>query len=82
MSKLRSIMGPHVTSLLNEGNSVVMDFQANTIEARNWIRSILEQTEAAHTLHVLEVPDEICIARLHKRNATVSYTHLTLPTKA
>lgn len=46
-----------------------MDFQANTIEARNWIRSILEQTEAAHTLHVLEVPDEICIARLHKRNA-------------
>lgn len=67
-SKLRKIMGPHVVSLLNAGASVVLDFQANTTESRNWMRSILEQTNADHKLHVLEVPDEVCMARLHARN--------------
>ncbi len=62
-------MGPHVASLLNEGISVVLDFQANTIEARSWMRGILEQTKASHKLHVLCVSDEICIARLRARNA-------------
>jgi len=69
MSKLRNIVGPHVVSLLNADVSVVLDFQANTIESRNWMRGILDQTNAAHKLHVLEVPDEICIARLQARNA-------------
>ncbi|MGY6704817.1 AAA family ATPase [Roseinatronobacter sp.] len=69
MSKLRKVMGPHVVSLLNEGVSVVLDFQANTIASRDWMRGILEQTTAAHQLHVLDVPDKICIARLHARNA-------------
>lgn len=69
MSKLRKVMGPHIASLLNGGMSVVLDFQANTIASREWMRGILEQTEAAHQLHVLDVPDEVCIARLHARNA-------------
>lgn len=68
-SKLRQVMGPHVVSLLNAGVSVVLDFQANTIEARRWMRDILEQTDAAHKLHVLDVPDDVCMARLHARNA-------------
>ncbi|WP_092643572.1 AAA family ATPase [Jannaschia faecimaris] len=68
-SKLRGIMGPHVASLLNAGLSVVLDFQANTIEARKWMRSVLEQTNADHQLHVLDVPDEVCLARLQARNA-------------
>lgn len=69
MSKLRKIMGPHVVSLLNAGVSVVLDFQANTVESRNWMRSLLDQTNAAHKLHVLDVSDEVCMARLHARNA-------------
>jgi predicted kinase len=68
MLKFREVMGPHVVSLLNEGNSVVLDFQANTIASRDWMRGILEQTKAAHKLHILDVPDEVCIARLHARN--------------
>ena len=68
-SQLRRIMGPHIASLLNAGVSVVLDFPANTIETRNWMRGILEQTNAAHRLHVLDVPDEVCLARLHARNA-------------
>ncbi|MCZ4274129.1 AAA family ATPase [Maritalea porphyrae] len=69
MSKFRKVMAPHVVSLLNEGISVVLDFQANTIASRDWMRSILERTKAAHKLHVLDVADEVCIARLHARNA-------------
>ncbi|MEM5521991.1 ATP-binding protein [Sulfitobacter sp. AS59] len=68
MSKFREVMGPHVVSLLNKGISVVLDFQANTISSREWMRAILEQTQAAHKLHLLDVPDEVCIARLHARN--------------
>lgn len=69
MTKLRTIMGPHVTSLLNAGVSVVLDFQANTLASRDWMRNILEETGAAHQLHLLDVPDEVCIARLRARNA-------------
>jgi predicted kinase len=68
-TKLRRIMGPQVASVLKAGVSVVLDFQANTVEARNWMRGILEQTDASHVLHVLDVPDEVCLARLQARNA-------------
>ena len=67
--RLRGAMGPHVAELLRAGVSVVLDFQANTVEARAWMRGILEETGAAHVLHVLDVPDEVCLARLRARNA-------------
>ena len=66
---LKSAMGPHIASLLKTGLSVVLDFQANTVDARAWMRSILEATGAAHKLHVLDPPDEVCLARLRARNA-------------
>lgn len=68
-SKLRKIMGPHVASLLNAGVSVVLDFQANTVESRMWVRGILNQTSADHQFHVLAPPDELCLTRLRARNA-------------
>lgn len=68
-ARLREIIGPHVAALLNSGVSVVLDFPANTVETRRWMRGILEQTDAAHRLHVLDVPDAICLARMHARNA-------------
>jgi predicted kinase len=68
-TKLRTIIGPHVTALLNAGVSVVLDFPANTIETRQWARGILDGTDAAHQLHLLNVPDEVCLARLQARNA-------------
>ncbi|WP_425092180.1 AAA family ATPase [Tropicimonas sp. S265A] len=68
-SKLRNAMGPHVTALLRAGVSVVLDFQANTVETRKWMRGLLDGTHAEHKLHILDVPDEVCIARLHARNA-------------
>ncbi len=68
-AKLRGIMGTHVADLLAAGVSVVLDFPANTVETRGWMRSILDRTAARHELHVLDVPDEVCLARLQSRNA-------------
>lgn len=67
---LRDIIGPHVADLLNAGVSVVLDFPANTTGMRAWMSDILARTTADHQLHVLDVPDETCLTRLHARNAT------------
>lgn len=68
--KLRTIIGPHVASLLRAGVSVVLDFQANTVDSRQWMREIIRTTTVAHQLHHLDVSDDICLARLHQRNAS------------
>ncbi len=68
--KLQEIMGPHVASLLKAGVSVVLDFHANTIARRTWMRQIIEATHADHMLHFLDVPDAVCLERLRHRNAS------------
>lgn len=68
-SKLRQVMGPHVSGLLSSGVSVVLDFPANTVEQRGWLCDILERTGASHRLHVLNASDDLCLARLRDRNA-------------
>jgi predicted kinase len=67
--RLRDAMGGHVAALLAAGLSVVLDFPANTVASRQWMRGIFENAGAAHRLHVLDVPDEVCRARLRRRNA-------------
>ncbi|WP_028030635.1 AAA family ATPase [Gemmobacter nectariphilus] len=67
---LRRIMGPHVAALLEAGVSVVLDFPANTVGQRDWMRGILGMTTAAHQLHLLEALDAVCLARLRARNST------------
>jgi len=69
IGRLREAIGPHVQALLRLGISVVLDFQANTPRARAWMRTLFEGAEARHVLHVLDVPDEVCKARLRARNA-------------
>ena len=69
-ARLRNAMGGHVETLLKAGLSVVLDFPANTPANRQWMRSLFENTGAAHRLHFLDVPDEVCRARLHQRNAS------------
>ena len=66
---LRQVIAPHVISLLQAGVSVVLDFQANTVKSRAWMKTILDQCDADHTLHVLDVPAAVCAARLRARNA-------------
>lgn len=69
-AKLRQILGPHIAALLNRDVSVVLDFQANTVESRSWMRGVLDQTSADHQLHVLAPPDAVCLSRLRARNAS------------
>ena len=68
-ARLRKAMAPHFVDLLKAGMSVVLDYPANTLANRAWMRGIAEQAGVAHTLHWLDVPDEICRARLRARNA-------------
>lgn len=68
-TRLRDAIGSHVESLLRAGMSVVLDFPANTVADRDWMREITIRAGACHQLHYLDVPDEICKARLRQRNA-------------
>lgn len=68
-ARLKAALGPHIVSLLTAGVSVVYDGEANTKESRAWMRGLFTQAGAAHQLHVLDVPDAVCLARLHARNA-------------
>jgi predicted kinase len=68
-ARLRAAMGPHVVDVLRQGLSVSLDFQANTVRVRSWMRSLITQADAAHELHLLDVSDTICKQRLRDRNA-------------
>jgi len=76
-TRLRSVMGPHLVALLRAGLSVVLDFPANTLVSRAWMRSVFEQAGAPHQLHYLEADDETCKARLRQRNAEGNH-HFTV----
>jgi predicted kinase len=67
--RLRAAMAPHVIDILRQGLSVILDFPANTVGYRNWMRSLITQAGVAHELHLLDVPDTICKQRLRQRNA-------------
>lgn len=66
--RLKKAMGPHVEALLRAGLSVVLDFPANTLQQRAWLRSLYEATGSAHRLHYLVASDGVCKARLRQRN--------------
>lgn len=74
--RLRSVLGPHVVALLRSGLSVVLDFPANTVASRAWMRGLVADSGAAHELHLLDVPDEICRARMHERNASGTHPYV------
>jgi hypothetical protein len=50
------------------GVSVVLDFAANTVERRAWVRSLFEAVGADHVLHWIEASDDECLANIHRRN--------------
>src|SRR6476661_3277009 len=61
--KLRKAMAPHVVDLLKTGMSVVLDYPANTLANRAWMKGIADEAGVTHRLHWLDVPDEVCKAR-------------------
>jgi Predicted kinase len=71
--QLRKTLAPHIESLLLTGLSVVLDFPANTLGNRQWMKEIIEGANVSHELHYLDVPDEICKSRLRVRNVSGSH---------
>ena len=69
-AQLRQTMTPHIVALLQAGLSVVLDFPANTRDYRRWMRELFEAAGCDHRLHVFDVPDDVCKARLRQRNAS------------
>jgi predicted kinase len=47
---------------------VVLDFPANTRASRAWMKGIADAAGAPALLHWLDVPDQICLERLRRRN--------------
>ena len=69
-TRLRSAIAPHLIDLLRNGVSIVLDFPANTISSRAWMRALFEGAACEHRLHFLDLDDQICKARLRHRNAS------------
>ena len=67
--RLRDVLQPLVIDLLGSGVNVVLDFPANTVADRQWLRALADQAQVAHCLHYLNVDDDTCRARLRARNA-------------
>jgi predicted kinase len=72
-ARLRNALGPHVVALLQNGQAVVMDFAANTVEARAWLIGLAQQAEVSAMLHFLDVSQEASWQRLVKRNQEGSH---------
>ncbi len=66
--RLGETLGPLVVAMLQAGTSVVLDFPANTLAQRAWLRSLADQAQVSHRLHWLNVNEDICRDRLHVRN--------------
>lgn len=67
-ARLRAAMTPHIVDILHQGLSVVLDFAANTLRRRSWMRSLIDTAGVPHELHYLDLPDELCRQRLQQRN--------------
>lgn len=75
-ARLRSAIGGHLEALLKAGLSVVLDFPANTVSNRQWMRTIFEGAGVEHRLHFLDLPDDLCKARLRLRNAAGTHDYV------
>lgn len=76
-SRLTSIMGKHVADILRMEKSVVLDFPANTLKTRAWMKSIGEAANCKIEMHYLDVSDEICLRRLKLRNESGEHQYTT-----
>lgn len=69
--RVRAALADHIVALLARGLTVVLDFPANTPRQRQWFRTLIDRSGAAHQLHYLDVPDERCKAQLRQRSAAL-----------
>jgi predicted kinase len=77
--RLRAAIGPLVVDMLKNGLSVVLDWPANTIATRSWMRELAEEAGATARLHWLATPDDLCLDRLTQRNAAGTHDYQVSP---
>jgi predicted kinase len=65
--QLKRALRAHIVDLLRRGMCVVMDFPANTVRQRQWLRGLFDEAGASHELHYLEASDASCKERLARR---------------
>ena len=75
-ARLRNVIGGHLETLLKAGLSVVLDFPANTVSNRQGMRTIFEGAGVEHRLHFLDLPEDLCKARLRLRNAAGTHDYV------
>lgn len=70
-----NLIKPLVKSLaqdiLTSGSDVVMDFPANTVAQREWLKSISSEIEASHELIYLKVSNATCLEQIAKRRQEI-----------
>ncbi|UFK95065.1 AAA family ATPase [Providencia rettgeri] len=67
---VKKVLEKHIQHLVAAGNTVVMDFPANTPTQRQWLKSLAQSSGASYVFHVLNVDNQKCKARLAARNLT------------
>ena len=74
-ARFRTAIAPLIVELLQRGITIVLDFPANTIASRTWMKELADEAGITATLHFLDIPDELCLARLHARNAAGTHPY-------
>jgi predicted kinase len=67
-SRLKNAVAPLITSLLEKGVSVVLDFPGNTRTQRAWFRTLFDSANVAHELHFIDAADDLCKRQLKERS--------------
>jgi predicted kinase len=69
--KLSKLLRPQIKklaqSILQTGTDVVMDYPANTVAQREWLKRIFSEIGAPHELIYIDSPNDICLAQIEKR---------------
>ncbi|QDZ08238.1 ATP-binding protein [Sphingomonas panacisoli] len=68
--RLRAAIAPLIVEMVRRGQAVILDFPANTVASRAWMKALADDAGVTATLHFLDPPDDECRARMHARNAS------------
>ena len=74
-ARFRAAIAPLIVDLLGRGMAIILDFPANTVASRTWMRGLADVAGITATLHFLDLPDDLCRARLHARNAAGTHAY-------
>jgi len=73
--RLRAAIAPLIVAMVKGGQAVVLDFPANTVVSRAWMKQLADEAGIVAQLHFLDPSDEECRARMHARNASGTHPY-------